>query len=96
MIADRVVARLGRGEGPDAPAAERRTRHERPNHRRGAFRIGDAGQQRLAGIGSADTAGSFIAVKREDIGAERFVEKTLVEPFAQYSAFSLQCAARSG
>ena len=44
-----------------------------------AFGQGDAGEQRMAGVGGAHPAGLLVAVERQHIGAELLVEEELVE-----------------
>ena len=80
MIRHGVVARFRVGNGANAPPGKELRAQQPVRHLDRPIKLGDAGEQNLAGIGAAYAAGFFLAVEGESeaLGDQTFA---LPEPF---------------
>src|SRR5918996_4086678 len=90
VVAHRVVAQLGRGNRPDAPAGKRGAAHQAPDDRFRPMRQRDAGEQGVPGVRCADPAGPLVAIQRQDVGTEVVVPERRVEAETQLLGLTIQ------
>src|SRR5262249_33883534 len=74
-----IVARLGIGDGADAPAGKELRVEKAVADLDRAIGLGDTGEQHLTGIGAAYPARLLLAVERERIGAELLAPERCIE-----------------
>src|SRR6202048_3714933 len=90
VIGHRIIARLARGNGADAPAGEEFCSCHGLAHLAGAFGRRNAGKQHLAGIGAAHPALLFVAVERERIHSDVRAPEARVEASREIVGLSVE------
>ena len=85
VITHRIVARFRRRDRAHAPAAERGRSHEATHDRACPFGQRDTGQKGMTRVRGADPTGALVAVERQHISSEFFVEELGIKRFAQFT-----------
>src|SRR5260370_38657128 len=76
----RIVARFRVGNRANPPPGKEFWPQQTVGHLDGSIEPGDAGEQNLAGIGAADSAGLLVAVERQRVRAQLRTPEAPVEP----------------
>ena len=85
-----IVARFRVGNGANPPPGKKFWPQQTVGHLDGSVKPGDTGEQNLAGIGAADSAGLLVPVERQRVRAQLRTPEARVESLGELIGFSLE------